>query len=117
MIYIIGHRFTVCSGGQSSIRQSKSVTKRLNHQLGLQHANHQTSSDIDGLQIGRTYEILNVRKVDNEIEYIFRSGTHKTVKRFQSFEEGDEYIARVSGSTDKLRNIRQSIVNASLTSE
>jgi len=109
MIYVINHQFTV--GSQIEHKKTASVTEQLAMSKMRAPKEHKCP-----LTQNHTY-IVNLIKPnikDHTINYHFQDTSDKrvTIVNFDSTGEADEFIARVSGCTEKLKEVRSAIKNS-----
>lgn len=110
MFYIVGHQFKVQMATQKKLMQSRSVTQQLNVLKTQQNKFDDSSGEIEGMKKNNLYEIIRIKNIDNGIRYTFKleGSDQKTTKDFNSTKEADEFIARISGETEKLKTMRNS---------
>jgi hypothetical protein len=119
MIYIVGYRFTVNSVQQKEQRGPVSITEKIalaRKAIGQP----KVGSMFDPRFVaGNIYEVARIQKVivDDEpkIKYIFKSITNSDSDIdvvFPSIGDGENYIAAISGKSQELNTIRNSIITA-----
>jgi len=111
MIYIINHTFIV------GVRQPQVLSKSVLKRIEIQKAQDRRAVNIgkSPLESGKTYKLIAIKTNKHKLIYSFLEiNTKKTIPmEFDSTGDADEFIARISGDTDKLKQARKRIVNAS----
>ncbi len=109
MLYILDHKFTA-GVFQSTPMRGGSVTEQI--ALNRRHTKVPVDS---GFEPGKVYKLTYISplRVDGElkVKYLFQAlNTGQTIEKiFNDCSAGDDFIARISGETDKLIATRNQI--------
>ncbi len=92
MHYIIGTAFRIPTAQEQTVRPQGIVSSA---SQGSTAAN--VAREWADFVAGHTYTLYNIQKVDEGVQYVFRShtGAAEVVKVFESAAHGDGYISRV----------------------
>jgi len=109
MLYILDHKFTAGAIQSSPIRGG-SVTE----QIALNKRQSRVPID-SGFEPGKVYKLLYISPLREDgqlkVKYLFQNiNTKQTIEKiFSDCSAGDDFIAQISGETDKLRDQRNQI--------
>ncbi|MBC8416828.1 hypothetical protein H8E06_00680 [bacterium] len=92
MHYIIGTAFRIPTQQEQQVRPQGIVSS-----VGQRSTAANTAREWADFESGHTYTLYNIQKVDEGVQYVFRSytGAPEVVKVFESPSIGDGYISRV----------------------